>query len=139
MLSHGVHPSICLRQTQDDRNIVMVSQSSHDDNQIENTFMKYYYVYIVKCSDGSYYTGITNNVERRIAEHNKGINRDCYTFNRRPVELVFSVYFIDPQQAIKLEKQIKGWTRKKKEAIIQGNWNELKILSKSKNPKYWKS
>lgn len=61
--------------------------------------IKNYYVYIVKCSDGSYYTGITNNIERRLAEHNKGINKDCYTFNRNPVELMFCEYFIDPDQA----------------------------------------
>ena len=100
--------------------------------------MKNYYVYIVKCFDDSYYTGITNNVERRIAEHNTGINKDCYTFSRRPVELMFCEYFIDPNQAIKFEKQIKGWSRKKKEAIIEGNWEKLKELSKCRNEKYWK-
>ena len=91
-----------------------------------------YYVYILKCSDNSYYTGITNDLLRRVDEHNDGINPTCYTYNRRPVELVFSSEFIDVNLAISFEKQVKGWSRKKKEAIIRGDWNLLPELSKNK-------
>ena len=95
--------------------------------------MKYYYVYILKCSDNSYYTGVTNNIEKRFNEHQSGINKGAYTYKKRPVELVFCEYFGDINQAIAFEKQIKGWTRKKKEAIIVGNWEKLKELSICRN------
>lgn len=95
--------------------------------------MKRYYVYILKCSDSSYYTGFTNNIERRLNEHNYGLNKDCYTFNKRPLQLVFCTEFNDVYQAIAFEKQVKGWSRKKKEAIINNNWEDLKKLSECLN------
>jgi len=95
--------------------------------------MKKYYVYILKCSDGSYYTGVTNDLERRLYEHQEGLNKDSYTHKRRPVELVYFCDFNDINQAITLEKQLKGWSRKKKEAIINDNWDRLKELAKCKN------
>ena len=95
--------------------------------------MNYYYVYILKCSDKSYYTGVTNDMNRRLYEHQNGINPTAYTHNKRPVELVFCDYFTDINQAIAFEKQVKGWTRKKKEAIIADNWEKLKELSICKN------
>lgn len=94
--------------------------------------MNSYYVYIVKCSDNSYYTGITNDIDRRINEHNDGIKPDSYTYTRRPVELVFNYEFNDVEQAILFEKQVKGWSRKKKEAIINDNWELLPQLSFNK-------
>ena len=95
--------------------------------------MRQYFVYILKCADGSYYTGITNDVDRRFNEHQSGYNRKAYTFRRRPLELVFYLDFPDPVQAIDFEKQVKGWTRKKKEAIIRGDWENLKKLAACKN------
>lgn len=93
----------------------------------------HYYVYIVQCSDGSYYTGITNDLERRLYVHNSGMDRSCYTFKRRPVELMYHEIFTDVNNAIKWEKQLKGWSRKKKASLINEDWEELKRLSKSKN------
>ncbi|MBA5628941.1 GIY-YIG nuclease family protein [Moheibacter lacus] len=101
--------------------------------------MKTYYVYILKCKDGTYYTGMTNNLERRLNEHNSGLNKECYTFNRRPVELVFHESFMDVNQAIFFEKKIKKWSKAKKEAIINGNWNELKTLSECQNNSHSKN
>ncbi|MFA6085810.1 GIY-YIG nuclease family protein [Mucilaginibacter sp.] len=95
--------------------------------------MKQYHVYILLCRDGSYYTGITNNIERRIIEHEAGENPTCYTYKRRPVKLVFNEVFGDVNQAIAFEKQVKGWRRAKKEAIINGKWELLPELSKSAN------
>ncbi|MDQ6472138.1 GIY-YIG nuclease family protein [Flavobacterium sp. LHD-80] len=95
--------------------------------------MKLYYVYILKCSDNSYYTGFTNNIERRLNEHNYGLNVTCYTFDRRPLELVFYTEFNDVNQAIAFEKQVKGWSRKKKEAIINDKWEDLEKLSECLN------
>jgi putative endonuclease len=93
--------------------------------------MRNYQVYILKCSDQSYYTGVTNNLEKRFAEHQSGFIKG-YTSTRLPVELIFSANFIDVNQAIGFEKQIKGWSRKKKEALIKGDFDSLIQLSKSK-------
>ena len=97
--------------------------------------MIFYYVYILKCSDNSYYTGITNDLSRRVNEHNDGINPSCYTYKRRPVQLVFSSEFTDVTLAILFEKQVKGWSRKKKEAMINGEWHLLPDLSKNRMKK----
>ena len=95
--------------------------------------MKIYYIYILRCSDGSYYTGVTNNVEKRFNEHQSGLIPRCYTHGKRPVELVFTEHFYDIRQAIAGEKQIKGWTRRKKEALIAGDFDKLAVLSKRRS------
>ncbi|WCT11620.1 GIY-YIG nuclease family protein [Mucilaginibacter jinjuensis] len=95
--------------------------------------MNQYFVYILLCSDMSYYTGITNNLERRIYEHDTGVNLQCYTYKRRPIKLVFNKNFPDVNQAIAFEKQVKGWSRAKKEAIINDKWVLLPQLSKKRN------
>ena len=92
-----------------------------------------YYVYIVQCCDNSYYTGITNNIERRLWQHQTGYNTSCYTFNRRPVKLKYCERFQHVKQAIAWEKQLKGWSRKKKEALFKEDWEEIKRLAKSKS------
>ena len=88
-----------------------------------------YYVYILECSDGFYYTGVTNNLDKRIWEHNEGINKSSFTYNRRPVVLKYFQRFQNIDDAILFEKQIKGWNRKKKEALFNEDWNEIKQLS----------
>ncbi|NSW46012.1 MAG: GIY-YIG nuclease family protein [Bacteroidales bacterium] len=93
--------------------------------------MKYLYVYILECSDKSYYTGVTNDIERRMFEHNSGYSPKAYTYRRRPVKLLWLSEALKPSDAISLEKQIKGWSRPKKEAFIYQDWNKLKELSKS--------
>ena len=100
--------------------------------------MKYghnYYVYIVECKDKSYYTGITNDLDRRLWEHNSGYNETCYTFTRRPVELKFYEHFTNIHSAIAFEKQLKGWSRKKKEALFINDWKEISRLAKSSKSK----
>jgi len=93
--------------------------------------MKQYFVYILLCSDNSYYTGVTNDLERRFYEHQNGTDPKSYTFKRRPLKMVFSEIFNDVNQAIAFEKQVKGWLRGKKEAIINGDWHLLPELSKN--------
>ncbi|MCP9751452.1 GIY-YIG nuclease family protein [Ferruginibacter sp. HRS2-29] len=93
--------------------------------------MTSYFVYILKCNDNSYYTGITNNLDRRLKEHQSGYGNVSYTKTRLPVTLVFSQQFHRADQAIALEKQIKGWSRKKKEAFINEEWEKLKLLSRN--------
>jgi putative endonuclease len=91
-----------------------------------------YYVYIVRCADDLYYTGVTNDLERRLWEHDTGYNVKCFTFIRRPVILMYEERFHDIKNAITLEKQVKGWSRKKKEALFKGDWEQIKKLAKSK-------
>lgn len=93
--------------------------------------MKSYFVYILQCSDDSFYTGMTSNLENRIMEHNEGIDTDSYTFKRRPVELKWFEEFQFVKQAIKTEKQIKGWSRRKKQALIDRDWDRLIRYSKN--------
>jgi putative endonuclease len=93
--------------------------------------MKFYYVYILECNDESYYTGVTNNLDERLAQQESGYVISCYTFKRRPLKLVYSIQMDDINQAIALEKQIKGWSRKKKQAFINEDWDKLKVLSKN--------
>ncbi|NNF76036.1 MAG: GIY-YIG nuclease family protein [Flavobacteriaceae bacterium] len=88
------------------------------------------YVYILLCSDKTYYTGITNNPERRLFEHHSGFKKNSYTFSRRPVEMVFLQEFMDINQAILFEKKIKKWSKAKKAALIEDNYEILPILSK---------
>lgn len=95
--------------------------------------MKSYYVYILKCSDGTYYTGVTNDLNRRLAEHKSGAIPGSYTHVRKPLELVYYDEFNDINNAILWEKRIKGWSRKKKEALINDNFEELVRLSNLKN------
>jgi len=88
-----------------------------------------FWVYILKCSDNSYYTGHTDNLENRMGVHNAGI-MNCYTMTRRPVELLFSEEFPTRIEALTCERQIKGWSRRKKEALINSDWEALKEYSK---------
>lgn len=89
-----------------------------------------YYVYLLKCADDSYYTGSTNDVERRLYEHQSGANSTAYTFSRRPVELVWSGEFATRREALDFEYQVKGWSRAKKEALIRNDWDGIHDIVK---------
>jgi len=93
---------------------------------------KTYWVYILNCSDKSYYVGITSNLEKRLWQHRSGLHIGSYTFTRRPLELVHIESFYSVFDAINREKQLKGWRRSKKEALINQNYNELYRLSNVK-------
>ncbi|MGN7771324.1 GIY-YIG nuclease family protein [Phyllobacterium sp. 22552] len=89
-------------------------------------------VYILRCSDGSYYTGLTKQeIEARVWEHNAGIC-DGYTKHHRPVELVFTETYDRILDAIARERQIKGWSRVKKQALIALNYEGLPEVSKNR-------
>jgi putative endonuclease len=88
-------------------------------------------IYILQCADGSYYTGITRrSVDERVSEHVQGLIADCYTFTRRPVELIFAEHYDRIVDAIAAERRIKGWSRAKKEAYIRGDFATLAALAK---------
>lgn len=90
-----------------------------------------FWVYILRCSDLSYYTGHTDNLEQRIGQHQLG-EVDGYTAKRRPVQLVFSQEFGTREEALAAELQIKPWNRAKKEALIRGDWKALQLAAKKK-------
>ena len=95
--------------------------------------MKPFWVYILRCADDSYYTGHTDDLEYRMARHTSGEIVGCYTRNRRPLELVFSQPCDTREQALASERQIKGWSRKKKEAMMRSDWAEVSRLAKPEN------
>lgn len=89
-----------------------------------------FWVYLLQCADRSYYTGHTDNLEKRIGQHQTSEIVGCYTASRLPVELVFSQEFPSRAEALVSERQIKGWSRAKKEAMIRGDWKEVSRLAK---------
>jgi len=91
--------------------------------------MRAYYVYMLRCFDGTFYTGVTNDVDRRFDEHSNGIDRHCYTYTRRPLRLVYAEEFSQVVDAIAWEKRLKVWTHKKKRAFAEQDWPLLKRLS----------
>lgn len=84
-----------------------------------------YWVYMLKCSDDSYYVGMTENLTIRLAQHEAGVDSESYTHSRRPVELVWSQEFSTHDEAFQREHQLKGWSRAKKEALIRGDWDGI--------------
>jgi predicted GIY-YIG superfamily endonuclease len=96
--------------------------------------MKSSWVYILECSDRSYYVGCTSNLEKRITQHNAGIF-DGYTAARRPVKLLWSQEVGDIRYAIEAERRLKKWTRAKKEALMRGDFALLHNLSRSSKTK----
>ena len=88
------------------------------------------WMYILKCIDGSYYTGSTNDLERRLAQHQAGEGAN-YTKKLLPVKLVYFEEYQKISDAFYREKQVQGWSRKKKEALIDSNFNKLPILAKN--------
>ena len=89
------------------------------------------WVYMLECSDGSYYVGSTRDLERRLWQHNEGLGAE-YTKRRRPVALVWSAEFYNVADAFSAEKQIQNWSRAKRQALIDGRFNELPMLSRGR-------
>ncbi len=93
---------------------------------------KMWYIYILKCSDYSLYTGVTLDLQKRFKTHNNG-NGGRYTRCRLPVSLIYSEPYLTKSEALKRELQIKGWSKGKKKALITGNVSKLQELSKKKS------
>jgi putative endonuclease len=94
------------------------------------------FIYILRCADGSYYTGITRrDVDERVSEHAQGLVERCYTASRRPVTLVFSERYDRIDEAIAAERRIKGWSRVKKEAYMRGDFECLSALARRRRSK----
>jgi putative endonuclease len=88
------------------------------------------WAYLLRCGDGSYYAGHTDALEQRVAQHQHGRAGD-YTARRQPVALVWSQDLSSRLEALEAERQIKGWSRAKKEALIAGDWERVSQLAQS--------
>jgi putative endonuclease len=88
------------------------------------------YLYMLRCADGSYYVGSTTNSELRVAQHEAG-EGGAYTSQRLPVRLVYTCEFDTLDEAFLRERQVKGWSRRKKEALVRGDYEALVELSKA--------
>ena len=99
-----------------------------------NETLKWAFVYILICSDGAYYVGSYrgDDLKVRVAEHNSGYRKSAWTYRRRPVELAWSEHFARYDEAVACERQLKGWSRAKKAALIRGDYTEISRLAKSK-------
>ena len=95
--------------------------------------MKKGYVYILKCANGTFYTGSTINLARRFFQHQTG-NGSNYTKKHRPVVMVYHQEYPTIGEAFRREKQIQGWSHAKKQALIDGDWDQLRNLNRSKDP-----
>ena len=92
--------------------------------------MRTYFVYILECADNSFYIGLTNNIKRRVLEHSTGYYTNSYTSKRLPIELLYKEIYNCPYNARNREVQLKGWSRAKKIALIENDFDELPGLSK---------
>ncbi|MGW0038162.1 GIY-YIG nuclease family protein [Gordonia sp. NPDC003376] len=87
------------------------------------------FMYILECADGSYYVGSTRNIERRLHEHNTGVGA-AFTRRRRPVRVAYLAEFGDIGEAYEAEKQVQGWSRAKRKALIDGDFDALRWFSR---------
>ena len=98
-----------------------------------NTQQEAFYVYIILCHDDSYYIGLTDDLIRRFEEHVNGIYETCYTFKRRPLILKYYETIPFLKDSVERELQLKGWSKAKKTALIEGNFHKLQLLSQCNN------
>jgi putative endonuclease len=84
-----------------------------------------YNVYMLQCADGSYYVGLTSDLSRRLTAHEIGADTEAFTYSRRPVKLVWTQEFMSHDEAFACERQIKGWSRAKKVALVERNWEKI--------------
>jgi predicted GIY-YIG superfamily endonuclease len=91
--------------------------------------VKPFWVYMLRCADGSYYVGHTDDLDKRVAEHQAGAIPG-HTSGRRPLKLVYATEIVTRDQAIQKERQIKGWSRAKKEALTRGDWPRIHELAR---------
>jgi predicted GIY-YIG superfamily endonuclease len=90
-------------------------------------------VYILECADGTYYTGVTGSLELRLGQHQTGHDPTSFTFRRRPVTLVWTEAFPTEQQARERERQLKGWSKAKKKALIQAGMTGVQAVVRAEH------
>ncbi len=84
-----------------------------------------FWTYMLRCSDGRFYTGHTEDLDTRVAQHQQGFFSTCWTYKRRPVELVWCEAFPTRDEALVAERIVGGWSKAKKEALIRGDWRSV--------------
>jgi putative endonuclease len=94
---------------------------------------KVFYVYVILCSDGSFHTAVTENLERSIREHNTGGDAADYAYARRPVRLLYHALFHDREKALEFKEHLTSWPADKLQDLICGRWNDPVILSTCRN------
>ena len=92
-----------------------------------------FFVYILQCCRGEYYIGLTNDLMKRFNEHEEGKYLNCYTYTRRPVKLMYYETIPFFKEAVERVTQLKKWSRKKKEALMQQDYHKLKLLAECQN------
>ena len=90
-----------------------------------------YFVYILRCSNGTFYTGNTSNLDLRISQHKSGYDPKSYTYRLRPITLVWSMEFPNRYDALNVERQIKGWSHAKKQALINNDFQLIHEIVKN--------
>ncbi len=90
------------------------------------------FAYLLRCADGSYYAGSTRDLETRVAQHNSERDGAAYTRRRRPVVLVWAAEFEHVAEAFAWEKRLQGWSRAKREALIEGRLADLPVLARNR-------
>jgi predicted GIY-YIG superfamily endonuclease len=113
---------LILRHSKDEPRGHSVAQAPNEGCQVS------FYTYLLRCRDGSYYAGHTDNLDARLIAHQTGFLRG-YTHSRRPVSLDWLDQFETRDDAFRCERQIKGWSRAKKRALIDADWDRLKALA----------
>ena len=96
------------------------------------------YLYILECADGSFYTGSTKDLPRCLWQHQNGLGAN-HTAKRLPVKLVFAEEFEHVADAFYREKQIQGWSRSKKMALMERDWNRLHVLAECRNDSHYRT
>jgi predicted GIY-YIG superfamily endonuclease len=103
-----------------------------------NSQQESYFVYMLLCSNKAYYIGLTNDLIKRFEEHVKGKYCNCYTFKHRPLELVYCETIPFLKEAVEREVQLKKWSRKKKQALIQQDYHKLHLLAECQNLSHYR-
>jgi predicted GIY-YIG superfamily endonuclease len=91
---------------------------------------KPFWMYILKCADGSFYTGHTDDLEKRLGQHDEAMFPDCYTVDKRPLELFYAEECQTREDAKQREYQVKSWSRAKKIALAKQDWDKLKYFAR---------
>jgi predicted GIY-YIG superfamily endonuclease len=94
--------------------------------------MQPFFVYMLRCSNGSFYVGHTDDLEKRMAEHDAGVGCD-HTRRLRPVTLLYVCEFPTREEALASERQLKGWSRAKKQALVEGDWDRIVALARRRS------
>jgi predicted GIY-YIG superfamily endonuclease len=95
-----------------------------------------FWTYMLRCSDDRYYTGHTEDLDVRMAQHQRGYFKTCWTYTRRPVELVWCEAFPTREEALTAERMVGGWSRAKKEALIRGDWERISFFARPPHERF---